>query len=165
MKIRSFMTRNVTCIGPTESLKQAYDIMKDNEIRHLPVVVENNKLVGMVSERDVLLWSSFDNGIIEVPEMDVDDVMTTNLVTCKTSHQLCDVAEIMLERRIDAIPVTDDLGELLGIITSADFVSFSARKNEYDVERYKSIPFNFIVNRFKSEARSSLGVNGLRTQP
>ncbi|MCX6124163.1 MAG: CBS domain-containing protein [Proteobacteria bacterium] len=162
MKIRSCMTREVTCIGPTDSLREAYDIMCDQEIRHLPVVAGNNQLVGLLSERDVLLRATFDGNVINVPEIDVALAMTTDIVTCKPSHQINDIAEIMLERRVDAIPVTDPSGEIVGIITSADFIALAAGKDHSDPSIYNPIPFHFSINRFKAES-SSKANRGLRS--
>lgn len=153
MKVRYIMTRNVTCVSPGDSLRDAYDLMQGGEVRHLPVVVENNHLVGLLSERDVLLRASFEGGRVNVPDMEVGTVMTTDLVTCKPKHQMRDVAEIMLERRIDSMPVTDETGELMGIITSADFLELAAQRQQNDLAGYKSVPFNFTINRFRPEAR------------
>lgn len=152
MKIRNFMTRNVTCVCPTDSLKQAYDLMQDGDMRHLPVVLDDNKLVGILSDRDVLLHATWENGKVEVPDIDVSAAMSRDVVTCRPTSQMADVAETMLENKFDAIPVTDINGELLGIVTSADFVDLAANRVDYDLVGYKSIPFNFTVNRFRAEA-------------
>ena len=155
MKTRTFMTRDVTCITPSDNLKQAYEMTCDQEIRHLLVVEGANQLVGLISERDILLRAVYVNGVINVPEIDVGLVMTTEIVTCKPSHQLHDVAEIMLQRRIDAIPVTDSSGEVLGIITSADFVEIAARKERDDLSDFNPLPFDFSVTRFDHPSNSS----------
>ena len=156
------MTREVTCISPTESLRRAYDIMCDQEIRHLPVVEGNNRLVGLLSERDVLLHSSVVDNVINVPEIDVELAMTTDVVSCKSAHQMHDVAQVMLERRVDAIPVTDSSGEIIGIITSADFIAIAAGRDHSDPSTYNPIPFNFTINRFKGGYSSSSNL-GLRS--
>ena len=156
MKIRSLMSRNVTCVGPTDSLKQAYKLMQEGEIRHLPVVIENNRLIGMLSDRDILLRADFDNDSMIIPEIDVATAMTSDVVTCRSSSHMNDVAETMLHHKIDAIPVTDELGELVGIITSADFVEFATRRRQVDLADHRSLPFNFTIHRFRPEARPSL---------
>ena len=164
MKVQDFMKRTLVCVAPTDSLRAAYDLMKDREVRHLLVVIESNTLVGLISERDVLLWVSYDDGVISVPDVDVALVMTPDLVTCRPRHQLRDVAQVMLERRIDAIPVTDGADEVLGIITTADFLDFfvASRRDEVGVRR--EIPFNFTSNRYGVEARASTPKMSLRVQ-
>jgi CBS domain-containing membrane protein len=163
MKIKNRMSRNVTCISPTDSLRKAYEIMRNEEIRHLPVVEGNNLLVGLLSERDVLLRATFVDNVINVPELDVDLAMTTDVVTCKPAHQMHDIAEVMLERRIDAIPVTDSSGEIVGIITSADFIALAAGKDNNAPTTYNPIPFNFTINHFSIESSSKANA-GLRSR-
>ena len=163
MKTRSLMTRDVTCINATNNLREAYEIMLDEEIRHLPVVEGNNRLIGILSERDILLRASFIDDVINVPETDVELAMTTDVVTCKPSHQMHDVAEIMLERRVEAIPVVDLSGEIVGIITSADFISLAVGKGHDDPSVYNPIPFNFTINRFNPEVKAHAH-SGLRPQ-
>lgn len=155
MKISSFMTRNVTCISATDSLKEAYELMQDGAIRHLPVVDDNNILVGILSDRDILLRSELQGDYVNVPDIDVGLAMTTPVITCRPSHEMHDVAAIMLERKIDSIPVADALGELVGIITSADFIEFATKRPIFDMGGQKTLPFHFTVNRFKPEIHPS----------
>ena len=153
MKIRTLMTKNVTCISPSDSLCEAYNLMHELEVRHLPVVDENNQLVGILSNRDILLEATSDNGVVLVPSVDVESVMTTDVVTCRTSDSLSDIAETLLSRKIDAIPVVDGFGEIIGIITSTDFIELALRRPAIDISEYPEIPFQFNVNRFKSNTR------------
>jgi acetoin utilization protein AcuB len=164
MKVQDFMKRTLVCVAPTDSLRTAYDLMKDREVRHLLVVIESSVLVGLISERDVLLWASCDDGVISVPDVDVANVMTLDLVTCRPKHQLRDVANVMLERRIDAIPVTDSADEVLGIITTADFLDLFVSRRRDEVGLQREIPFNFTTNRFGVESRASAPKMNLRVQ-
>ncbi len=133
MKIKNFMTRDVTCVGPNDTLNKAYEVMCEQKIRHLLVVECANQLVGLLSERDILLRAAYVGGFINVPEINVGLAMTTEMVTCHPNHQMHDIAEIMLHRRIDAVPVTDASGELLGIITSADFIKIAASRDRTEL--------------------------------
>ena len=107
--------------------------MCEQKIRHLLVIEGDHQLVGLVSERDILLRAAYVGGFINVPEVNVGLVMTTELFTCHPNHQMHDVAETMLHRRIDAVPVIDASGEVLGIITSADFIGMAASRDRAEL--------------------------------
>ena len=156
MKVRLLMSRNITCVSPTDSLQQAHEIMQEQEIRHLPVVVEKNRLVGILSDRDILLRADFDNDGMQIPDIDVGTAMTTEVVTCRPSSQMTDIAEIMLEHKIDAIPVTDELGEIIGLITSADFIELASRRRPFNLDEYRTVPFEFTIRKFKPGARKNV---------
>lgn len=160
MKVRTNMTRNITTLSPGESLAVAYDLMKDNEIRHLPVVDECNRLVGMLSERDILLYAAEEDNSVEVPDVSVSEVMSTDVISCRPTSEMAAVACTMLERKIDAMPVTLGDGELVGIVTSADFLALAAEK--LPMTAAPNIPFNFVLNRFQPEQHPRKYVNIIR---
>lgn len=149
MKVRTVMTRNVMTLRPKDLLNIAYDLMKKHEIRHLPVVDDFNHLEGIISERDVLLHATYRPGEVEVPEIPVSEVMTTNLVTCRPSNTLSSVAGLMLERKVDSIPVTLVNGELVGIVTTADFLLLATENTP--TSSLTCIPYDFVVGHFKQE--------------
>lgn len=160
MKVESLMTRNVTCVAPDDSLKQAFDLMQANGIRHLPVVLDNNILVGILSDRDIFLRAKIEDGDLDIPDVEVKSAMTSDVITCRASHDMSEIAGIMLERKIDSIPITDAFGELTGIITSSDFVEYVARRPQFDSGSQRTIPFHFMINRFRSGIRPADMLHG-----
>lgn len=153
MNIRTLMTRNVTCVGPTDSLSEVYELMGELEIRHLPVVKEDNTLIGILSDRDILLEATSEKGSVVVPAVDVASVMTSDVITCRTTDSLSDIAEIMLARKIDAIPVIDAQGKIFGIITSSDFIELSVQRPPLAFSGCPEIPFQFALKRYQSSSR------------
>lgn len=125
------MTRHVLCALVDDLVEDAYALMKDIHCRHLPVVQEG-KLIGIVSDRDILLRSSYDKGGIKFPDLKVGDVMSRELISCRPSARLSAVAETMVSKGIDSIPVTDDKFHLLGIITSTDLLRAMKEQVESD---------------------------------
>jgi len=102
-------------IDPSANLDQAIELMQENGIRHLPVV-RYEKVVGIVSERDLLLhvgkdWTSM---------MNVGDVMSTNLLSVHSNDTLGDVAYQLSTEKVGSAIVLDENELLYGIFTTTD---------------------------------------------
>ena len=143
MKVRARMTRNLVCVTPEDSLQTAFELMSEGGFRHLPVV-EEGTLVGILSERDVLLAAEKnDDGTVSIPASPVREAMTPDPVTCRPSASLADVAAVMIEKKIDSIPVTGVDAELLGMVTSTDLLELVCEKLEnFGLHR---LPVNYHV--------------------
>lgn len=122
-KAAKAMTRHVLCALPEDRIEDVWHLMKDIHCRHLPVVSEG-KLIGIVSDRDVLLRGIYGDHGISFPDVRVSQVMSTKVISCRPSARLSAVAEMMLASNVDSLPVTDDQNHLLGIITSADLLKW-----------------------------------------
>lgn len=142
MKVSSAMTREVICITPEDTLEDAYAIMTEWNIRHLPVVKEG-RLVGLVSNRDVLAHMYQRDGATRAAALPVSDVMTTKLITCREDSTVGYVAGLMLDHQIGSVLVTDGLGHLRGLITTTDMLELLRERD--DGGEHKVIPFQFSV--------------------
>jgi acetoin utilization protein AcuB len=130
-KVSKSMTRHVLCALPDDHIADAYQLMKDIHCRHLPVVSEG-KLIGILSDRDILLRATYGDHGISFPEVRISQIMSTKVISCRPSARLSAVAEIMLSNGVDSIPVTDDANHLLGMITSADLLKVMHRDQTSD---------------------------------
>lgn len=126
IKVRDWMTKNVITTRRNTSISSAHQIMRENNIRRLPVV-ENGKLVGLISLGDVREASPSDATTLSIWELNylwaqlvVDKVMTINVYTVKPDTSILDAAELMLEHKISGLPVIDADGSLVGILTESD---------------------------------------------
>lgn len=126
MLIRDWMAKDVLTVDENTSLMRATRIMKENNIRKLPVV-SHGKLLGIVTDRDVKEASPSKTTSLDIhelyyllSEMKVKDVMTKNPITMKTTDSLEKAAMIMLENKISGIPVLNDVGHLTGILSETD---------------------------------------------
>jgi CBS domain-containing membrane protein/CBS domain-containing protein len=126
MKAEAVMTRDVVCVTAQDSLQDAREIMTEWEVRHLPVLADK-KVVGMLSDRDVLLYASRNGDILAVPRVVVTQVMTADPVICTADTPLADVGRLMLKHRIDSVPVVNEGYELIGLITSTDLIAALVR--------------------------------------
>lgn len=120
MLVKSLMRKKVFTINPEEILREALISMVDNRVGCL-VVLKNNKLVGIITERDVL------SACAKKRQMDVDvlkvkDIMTNYVITVKPDQTIEKAVEIMMENKIKKLPVIKN-EKLVGIITASDIAS------------------------------------------
>ena len=142
MKADAAMTRNVICIEVDESVRDARDIMKEWEIRHLPVT-EDGKLVGILSDRDLLiLGERAQNGDLLLPNVTVEEAMTEDPITCDRFADLESIGQTMLNEKIDSLPIVAEDGELIGLITSSDLIQLLVDRERLATSKPMSFRFN-----------------------
>jgi CBS domain-containing protein len=139
MKASRIMTVDVTCITPETPLQRAHTLMKLLRVRHLPVVAQG-ALCGMLSDRDLLARGTLmADGALVLPELTVGHAMTLHPVSCRSGTPVSTVAALMLEHRIDSLPIVGLHNELVGLITSSDLIALLREPDQVsDV-----LPFNF----------------------
>jgi len=117
MLVREVMNKNVITVKPDVTIKEAAGIMSNYHIGSL-VVLENNKLLGILTERNVLV--SVADG--KDPELTtVEEVMTKKVITIDPSKTIEDAVALMIEHNIKKLPVVDG-DKLVGIITASDII-------------------------------------------
>ncbi len=121
--VAEFMTKDLVTVRETDDLALAESLLKLGGVRHLPVVRER-KLVGILTQRDVLRSGQF--GTPAARELPVSAVMTREPTSVRPATGLAQVARLMLERKFGCLPVCEEDGTLVGIVTEADFVRFAA---------------------------------------
>ena len=123
--IESIMTTNLVTISPSASLEEARSLMHENRIHHLPVVDQNEALVGLLTLTDVLAASDSrlrdDDSRIHATDICINEVMVTDLATVDEHASLRQAALFLEKHHIGCLPVVTD-GKLRGIITDTDFV-------------------------------------------
>lgn len=127
-KVSDYMTRKLVTISPEKGIREAYFLMRDKDIRHLPVV-ENNELVGIISDRQLRRPNWADEAPdIEHPyllsdDLTVGDVMVKDIITCNTYETLSKANQKLLDHNIGAMPVLDKTGDLVGILSAVDLLA------------------------------------------
>ncbi len=122
-QVNDWMTRTPLTISPNASLVDAYDLMRENEVRRLLVV--EKELIGIITQSDILraLPGLLDEGDRETRLMKVTrkvrDVMTYDPVTVDPEDTIQEAAERMLEYEVSGLPVISG-GRPVGIITESD---------------------------------------------
>jgi CBS domain-containing protein len=121
--VADFMTKDLVTVRATDDLALAESLLRLGGIRHLPVV-QDGKLVGLLTQRDLLRSGAAGKPVAR--ETAVRDAMTPAPTTVRPVTGLAQAARVMLERKFGCLPVCDDAGSLVGIVTEADFVRFAA---------------------------------------
>ena len=122
MHVDRAMTRDVIWIQPDDDIGAAFELMTKLSIRHLPVI-DGTVLVGMLSDRDVLLRAHVKpDGSIDVPPVPAAQVMSHPVLTCGPDATVGEVAAMMIRNKIDSVPITQEDGELTGLVTSTDLL-------------------------------------------
>lgn len=127
MLVRDLMTRTVITVPPTVPVTTARSLMSRERIRHL-LVIEGERLVGMVTDRDIRLNLASPATSLSVWELNyllarltVGEVMTRSVLIVDPARDARDAARIMLDHRIGALPVVDG-DRVVGILTETDLV-------------------------------------------
>ena len=131
MFVSQSMTRKIVTIEKEAGIFEAYEKMKQHHIRHLPVVDAQNRLIGIVTDRDirsVIPYEVFKDPDLQkidknaVADMQIGDVMTTKPVHISPTSTIQDALLLIEEMRVGALPVVDDDGRLQGIISVRDLL-------------------------------------------
>jgi CBS domain-containing protein len=138
MRVRDIMTRPVFTVRPTDPVEGAAALLADRGITAAPVIDERNRLVGMVSEGDLLRGRVPEDPTAHLrvapkpptrrPHI-VAEVMTRDVVTAWPTEDVSDVARTMLDRDVRSVPVLDD-GHVIGIISRRDLLRSVLRTDD-----------------------------------
>ena len=127
MPVQNWMTTDVVSVGPDTSLLKVGKLMKDHHIRRIPVVDENGQVIGIISDRDVRDASPSKATTLDMYEMHyllaelkAKNIMTAKPITVKPTDTVEQAALIMLDNKVGGLPVVDDNGKLVGIISDHD---------------------------------------------
>jgi len=126
MLVSNWMSKLVITVDANGSIKDAIKLLNENNIRFLPVV-DYGKLVGVVSDRDLKRASASDATSLEIHELHhlistikVKEIMTKDPITVPQDFSIEEAAQILLKNKISGLPVVDDEGRVVGIITQCD---------------------------------------------
>lgn len=111
------MTSNVTSATPEMYLQQVAALMREGDMGAVPVVDDDGKLVGIVTDRDIVVRAVADKLDWQTA---VGDVMTTEIHSVKPDDFVFQAIRLMGDKQIRRIPVVDDAGKLKGILSLAD---------------------------------------------
>jgi CBS domain-containing protein len=127
MKVKDRMTVDVKTVGPDTSITEAFRIMKENNIRRLPVI-KDQELIGIVTLSDLNQASPSAATSLSIHELNyilaktkIKDILPRNqqVITIKSNNYIETAAKIMRQHRISGLPVIDE-GQLVGIVTETD---------------------------------------------
>lgn len=127
MKVKDCMCNQVCYCTPNTTINEVARKMNENHIGCIPVCDNNNCVVGIVTDRDIILRAvacNKDNNTA------VSEIMTCNASCCDCNSDLKDASKLMGEQQIRRIPVTEN-GKLVGILTLGDIARNQQISNEF----------------------------------
>ena len=119
--IRRIMTTSPATVAPGDSLHNARELFESHGIHHLPVV-DGDQLVGILSASDLLKLQLFNPANTSLANAKVRHIMRANPVVLPVTASLRDAAEKLRGGEFHALPVIDDAGALVGIVTTSDLI-------------------------------------------
>lgn len=126
MRASQIMSSPVETLGPDSLLEEAWELIGINRFRHVPVVDHDGRVVGIVSDRDLLKYASEirsdDEAILDMKNSHLKDVITPYVLTATPETEIREIARIMIDERIGSMPVVDSDLKLVGIITRSDIL-------------------------------------------
>lgn len=123
-KIYSIMTKKVVTAKATDSLTTIKNILFEKGYHHIPVV-EGKKLLGIITSFDLM---KLDKPFSEYDNIQVKDVMTSNVVTLYDSELVGAAAMIFLKHLFHGLPIINEKKELVGIVTTHDILKYEFKK-------------------------------------
>lgn len=118
MKAQELMTSKVHSVGSWQSLNDAARLMWEHNCGSVPVLDENNKVVGMVTDRDIAMAAYLNGNRLEAIPVSV--AQSKQIICCKPSDSINDVQHMMQTYQMHRIPVVGKKGELAGIVSLND---------------------------------------------
>jgi acetoin utilization protein AcuB len=126
MLVKNWMSKNVITVDINDSMSDAIKLLKENDIKMLPVM-KKDKLVGIITDRDLKRASASDATSLDVHELlfllskiKIKDIMTKDPIMIPQDFTVEETAEILLKNKISGAPVIDNEGQVVGAITQTD---------------------------------------------
>ena len=136
MKIQDIMSAEPSTVTPDTPITEAARLMKEHNIGMLPVVESegSRRLVGVVTDRDITIRHVAEGHLSDCP---VREAMTDNVSTAKADENVERVMTLMAQEQVRRIPIVDERGDLVGVVSQADIVLESGddKKAEQTVEQ------------------------------
>lgn len=127
MLVKDWMSKDLVSVQEDTSMMKASKLLKDSDIRRLPVVDAKGRLTGIVTDRDIKEASPSKATSLDVHELyyllseiKVKDIMTPKPFTVNVEDTVEKAAVVMLEKKVEGLPVVDDGHKVLGMITESD---------------------------------------------
>ena len=134
MKARELMTSDPACCTPDQTIREAAELMRECDCGCIPVVQDSagRKLVGMVTDRDIAVRAA---ALGKGPDTLVRDVMSPGPKCCNPDDDVETVERIMSSEQVRRVPVVDEQGCCVGMVSQADLALNDRAASEKEVGR------------------------------
>ena len=114
---QEIMSTDILTLPTTMRLSEAWQLFLEHRFRHFPVLDAQQKLIGILSDRDMLLYLSLGK-----KNSTVGQLMKTPVLSASGQTAIRELCEVMFNQHIGALPITDDQSQLQGIVTRSDIL-------------------------------------------
>ncbi len=118
MRVETYMSHTPITIRDDTDYWEAFEIMQEKDLHHIPVVNESSAVVGILTRRDLKIAAMN----FKETAVDVSEVMHCPVVTITPGELLTEAARQMIDKRIGCLPVLDTKGQMVGILTETDLL-------------------------------------------
>ena len=129
--VESIMVREVITVAPDVAITHAANLMNENDVRHLVVTDKVQRVVGIVSSRDILKYLArvaWQNNNL-AGKFPVREVMIENPTTVLPSQSIRDLAGLLADKKLGCVPVADDERRLVGFLSAVDVLRFFSQQD------------------------------------
>lgn len=121
--VGDIMTQKCISINENATLNDAYLLLKEKQISQLPIVTDDNIIVNIINKKMILnlLMENFDDGKI-ILNKELKNITLNQFITTNPISDIRRVSKVMIENKIDAIPVVNEHGILVGIVSKTDII-------------------------------------------
>ena len=153
MYIKDIMSKDVITVSENDTVERCANLLIEHNLSGLPVLDDNNKIVGMITEGDLIRRASKMRGpaalevlggifYLENPKKFMDDVkrsmgviakdmMSKDVITVDENKEIEDAATLLVQESIKRLPVVDKEGNLIGIVSRKDIMNYLFNKEKY----------------------------------
>lgn len=117
MKVKECMCDTVHCVSPKTTVCECAKLMEQKHVGCVPVCGQNNEILGLVTDRDILLRAIANNK--DINSTCACDIMTQNVCCCEADSELYQAEKLMCEQQVRRIPVIEN-NKIIGILTLGD---------------------------------------------
>ena len=121
--VKDIMTRDCATIDSKQTIKEAYDILKELNISQVPVVTFGKKIQGLIDNKTILnlILENLDN-TDEILNRKIEDIYLPELITADPISDIRRVSKVMIDFKLHAIPIVDEEDIVIGIVSKTDII-------------------------------------------
>jgi CBS domain-containing protein len=160
MRVQDLMTRQAHACHPEDSLERAAELMWRHDCGCLPVCTGGNngarRTIGMITDRDICMHALFQHKPLH--ELSVGEAMSRSVRTCQASDPVTKAEKTMQEARVRRLPVLDESGSLIGMISLADLALEAARESHQVAKEVTETEIGGTLAAICTSARQTLSI-------
>ena len=126
LKVKDLMTKNVEFVMPDATISEVAQIMEQSDVGIVPVCDEEKRLVGVITDRDIVIRNVAKNR----GDIKVEEIMSKRITTASPNEDIYNISKKMAKHRIRRIPIVEENNVLVGVVSIGDI----AAKTDYNME-------------------------------